>query len=99
VTLEPSPEAFQIAEEYHPAWARCGEVARALHARNSHIVLGRFLNDPVELVICWTEGAKGKGGTGQGLRIARDRGIEIWDLADPAQLATAIETVSDSGLF
>lgn len=92
--LEPSPEAFQIASEYHPAWDRCSEVARALHARNSHIVLGRFLNDPVEVVICWTQGAKGGGGTGQALRIARDKCIEVWDLADPEQLALAIESVA-----
>lgn len=92
--LEPSPEAFQIAEHYHPAWDRCSEVARALHARNSHIVLGKWLDDPVELVICWTPGAKGGGGTGQALRIARDRCIEVWDLADPEQLALAIDSVA-----
>lgn len=92
--LEPSPEAFQIAAEYHPNWAVCNEVARALHARNSHIVLGKRLDDPVEVVICWTPQAKGGGGTGQTLRIARDREIEVWDLADPEQLQLAIETVA-----
>lgn len=93
VILEPSPEAFKIAEEYHPAWDRCNEVARCLHARNIHVVLGKHLDALVDLVICWTPQAKGGGGTGQALRLAKDVGIEVWDLADPLMLAIAAEAV------
>lgn len=73
-------KAMEIAEEYHPNWGACRPFARALHARNSFIILGERLNDPVDLVICWTKGGAMKGGTAQGLRIAKDYGIPIANL-------------------
>ena|SRR5690606_27695755 len=76
--------ALTLAAEFHPAWERCSRGARALHARNGYQVLGPRLDTPVERVICWTVGARGGGGTGQAIRIARSRGILIHDLADPA---------------
>src|SRR5665213_2210255 len=66
----PSPEAFEMAAAFHPAWSRCGRGARALHARNCHQILGRDLKTPVEFVVCWTKGGKLVGGTAQALRIA-----------------------------
>lgn len=73
-------QAMMIAEEYHPNWEACGTYARKLHARNSFIILGDCLNDPVDLVVCWTEGGKLKGGTAQGLRIAYDYKIPVANL-------------------
>lgn len=72
--------AMQIAEEYHPNWGACRSYARKLHARNSFIILGERLNKPVDLVVCWTEGGKLKGGTAQGLRIAYDYKIPVANL-------------------
>lgn len=81
-----SPElwrkAMKIAEKYHPNWSACSSFARQLHARNSFIILGERLNDPVHLVVCWTEGGKLKGGTAQGLRIAYDYKIPVANLGD-----------------
>ena len=83
----PTPEAYVIAERYHPAWDRLDPTARSLHARNSHIILGAELNDPVGAVVCWTpdgslDGSSSRaGGTGQGLRIAADHGIPVFNLA------------------
>lgn len=77
-------KAKEIAAEYHPAWERCSPYARKLHARNSFIILGGCLNDPVNLVVCWTEGGKLKGGTAQGLRIAKDFQIPIANLGSDA---------------
>jgi len=81
--LLPSPEAFVMAEKYHPAWHKCSPAARKLHARNCHQVLGKDLDTPSEFVICWTKGALSGGGTGQAIRIAKAHGIMIYDLADP----------------
>lgn len=72
--------AFELSAKYHPAWHRCSPWAKALHARNAHIILGRLLVTPVDIVICWTDGGKGGGGTGQGIRIANAYGIEVRDL-------------------
>lgn len=73
--------AMDLAKQYHPAWHRVGSRGRLNHARNGYQALGRDLASPVELVICWTHGGSGRGGTGQAIRICRSRGIPIYDLA------------------
>lgn len=78
VTLErPTDAALSIASRYHPGWPGLKRAARLLHGRNSHIVLGRDVHDPVMMVVCWTPDGtidgrgRDSGGTGQGLRVAR----------------------------
>lgn len=75
-----SEAALALAESFHPGWAHCSRGARALHARNCYQVLGLDLASPIELAFCWTPGGKGGGGTGQALRLSKDRGIPIYDL-------------------
>lgn len=76
-TLEhPTPEAYEIAANYHPAWQFLTRPVKALLARNVHQVLGENLDDPVLMVVCWTPDGtldgKGRdsGGTGMALRVA-----------------------------
>jgi hypothetical protein len=78
--LLPSPEAFVLAAEVHPAWTRLSRGARALHARNGCQILGADLRTPVDFVVCWTPEGDGSGGTGQALRLAVRNGIPIFDL-------------------
>jgi hypothetical protein len=78
-----SPEAYAMAESFHPAWNRCGIAARKFHARNCYQVLGADLNTPSRMVICWTPGGKVAGGTGQAMRIAKHYNIPIFNLALP----------------
>jgi hypothetical protein len=76
--------ALDHAATFHPNWSACSEHARALHARNSQIMLGDSdtdFNDPVAVVVCWTEGGAVKGGTGQALRIAAAKNIPVFNLA------------------
>ena len=75
-----SQEALDMASTVHPAWDRCGDGARKLHARNCYQILGHKLNAPVKMVICWTVGGSRKGGTGQALRLAELLNIPIIDL-------------------
>jgi len=72
-------EAMAVAERYHPNFQVLKPAAKSLMARNSFQVLGADLKTPSSFVVCWTEGGKGGGGTGQALRIARDRGIKVCD--------------------
>lgn len=72
-------KAFEIAEKFHPYWHNLSEGAKKLQARNSHQILGLDLNTPSKFVICWTEGGKGLGGTGQALRVAKHYKIPIFD--------------------
>jgi len=83
-----NPNWAHHAKRYHPAWSACSGFAKDCHARNSAIVLGANLDDPVDFIVCWTRGGRIAGGTGQALRIAtsdewKDR-IRVFNLfADP----------------
>lgn len=77
------PQALAHASMFHPAWDKCDEHAKALHARNSLIMMGDWLDDPVKFVVCWTKGAAVTGGTGQALRIAAAMKIPVFNIADP----------------
>jgi hypothetical protein len=88
---DPQPEAYEIAEKYHPRWNQLSSAAKLFHSRNVHQVLGYDVTQPQlsSFVICWTPEAKSGGGTGQALRIAKGYGIsEIYDLANPYDLET-----------
>lgn len=74
--------AMEIAASVHPAWHRCNDAARRLHARNVLIVLGGDFNTPVDKVICWTPQARVVGGTATALRLAKQYNIPITNLAD-----------------
>ncbi len=73
-------QSLELAERFHPAWDICTPGGRKLHARNGLILLGRDLDRPVDAVVAYTRGGKVDGGTGQGLRIAMERGIPIFNL-------------------
>ncbi len=75
-----TPEAIEMAADYHPAWDRCNNYVRHLHGRNCMIILGAYLTIPVECVICWTPEGRITGGTGLGLRIAKDHNIPVQNL-------------------
>lgn len=76
-----SQHALDHAAQFHPNWDACNEFARDLHARNSLIMLGDWLDDPVKFVVCWTSQGRTVGGTGQALRIAAAYGIPVFNLA------------------
>ncbi len=88
-----TPEASAIAAEFHPAWDGLWRGARALISRNTHQILGPDVTAPVlsRFVVCWTEGAKGGGGTGQALRIAKHHEVPISDLANETSLKRIID--------
>lgn len=79
-----SEHVMQLAAELHPAWDKCRYWVKRLHARNINQIIGPNDFEPVlsNLVICWTKGASGSGGTGQAIRLARRLNIPVFDLAD-----------------
>ena len=83
---EATLEGIDLASKLHPAWDRCDNDARMKHGRNSMIILGRDLLQPVNFVICWTEDAKLKGGAAMGIRIANLYKIPVFNLADPTTI-------------
>jgi len=87
----PSSKAYELASQVHPAWAKLKHPVRRLHARNCHQILGADLNDPVQLVICWTpdgcedEASRGpnSGGTATAIVLASRHGVPVFNLARP----------------
>ncbi len=87
--------AMEIAQKSHPAWHRCSEYARKLHARNAFQVLGSDLKTPSRFVVCWTpDGASTHanrsiitGGTGTAISIAEPHSIPIFNLCNNHHLA------------
>ena len=71
---------MEIAADMHPAWGRCSQAVRKLHARNVAILLGETCDRPVDAVTCWTPGGVVTGGTGIGIRIAEAHGIPVLNL-------------------
>lgn len=74
------PEAFVLAEKFHPNWHRCSDAAKKFHARNMSQVLGQDLKTPSEFIVCWTKEGKMIGGTSQALRVAEHYNIRIINL-------------------
>lgn len=66
----------QLAALVHPAWDACSAGARALHARNSGILLGEEATDTAALVVAVVRRRR-TGGTEQTLRAAAHLGIPI----------------------
>lgn len=81
--LNHNEEVEALAAANHPNWGACTQGAKKLHMRNMCQILGHDLKSPVDMVICWTPRAAGGGGTGQAIRLAKSRGIPVFDLADP----------------
>lgn len=73
-------ESVKMAASYHDYWESCSMNVRLLHGRNSMIILGDKLDDPVRFVICFTKDGLYSGGTGLALKIAEDHKIPIFNL-------------------
>lgn len=76
-----NPATMEHALDHHPSPSSLKEAVVKLHARNSAILLGLRLTDPVDAVICWTPQGKVIGGTGQAIRVAKAHNIPVYNLA------------------
>jgi hypothetical protein len=75
-----SKEASVIAKKFHPSWYILPPAAKLLIARNGYQILGKSLDAPVDLVVCYTPDGKASGGTGQAIRIAQHYSIPIFNM-------------------
>ena len=73
-------DAYNSVEKYHPRGKWLKRPVVCLHARNYLII------KDVEFVICYTRDGKDSGGTGQGIRIARDLNKPVYNLANKADI-------------
>jgi hypothetical protein len=75
----PTTRAMEIASEYHPAWSRCKQGVRKMHARNSHQVLGQLClpEDKSDFIVCFH---RNTGGTMQAVRVAGGYNVVVFNL-------------------
>lgn len=84
-TFDNKEDALAIAENLHPAWDRCSEMAKMLHGRNPYQILGRDLNTPSDFVVLWGKlenmnNPLVKGGTRTGMRLALQYNIPVYNI-------------------
>jgi len=77
---EPPQEAYDIAAKIHPVWHKLSASVKNLHARNVLQVLGKDLQTPSELVVCWTSDGKASGGTATAINLAKEHQIPVYNL-------------------
>jgi len=87
--------ALDMAASYHPAWDRCSQGAKRLHARNCYQVLGANLCEPSDMLLCWTPKGMPVGGTATAIRIARDHGVPVYNFGSHADVATFKSVLED----
>jgi len=78
----PTAAALELASTIHPAWHMCSHGAKLLHGRNCHQVLGQTLDQPVAMVVCWTQGGGISGGTATAMKLAQQNGARVFNLFD-----------------
>lgn len=88
-----SQAQYDLAFQYHSTLHKRSKRVQNLMARNGSQVLGEDLDTPSKLVICWTEGGRIKGGTGQALRIAEAKDIPVLNLGDPRVKSIGVDTL------
>lgn len=78
-TNDATPEAIEIAMGIHPAPNACKPYVKKLHGRNVQIILGYYLDTPVEFVVCWTYKGNQQGGSALGMRLAGGLDIPVYN--------------------
>lgn len=73
---------IEKSKAFHSNPNRLNEIGERYMGRNLQIIMGDDLNAPVDMIICWTEGGKVKGGTGHDIRVAKHYGIPVFNLWD-----------------
>lgn len=86
--------AYIIAAEHHPHWNTLKETTKKLMVRNVYQVLGKDLTNYSKLIVCWTKGGTGCGGTGQAIRIAETYGIPVIDAGKYTNMADVSEEIT-----
>ena len=84
-----------VAKHFHPAPEKCTTGTQCLHGRNAFIILGHELNEPVDMVICWTPKGAVTGGTGLALKIAQAAEIPVFNLYFEDQIQALIQFVEN----
>lgn len=79
-------ESENLMKHYHPKPDSLSGAAQKLMMRNGNQILGKDLDDPSDIVVCWTVSGKAEGGTAQAIRIAESLGVPVFNLRNRKDL-------------
>lgn len=85
--------AMEMASKIHPAWNKCNDYVKKLHARNCFQVLGKDLKTPSSFLVCWTPDGADIGGTRTAIVLARNNNIEVINMGLKHQLDRIVQYI------
>lgn len=86
IVVKDIEQARDIASVIHPAWKTLKPSVKNLHARNCYQILGSDLETPSRFVVCYAQPTPDgyvKGGTRTAVVLAKNHGIEVFNLYFP----------------
>lgn len=83
--------AIEVIKYVHPAFKRLSRPATKLHTRNVFQVLGKNLDKPSDILICYTENGEIKGGTATAINIAKLFDVPVYNLGRIDDIIALIE--------
>lgn len=101
---EPTEASLEIVKKYHPAGSNLAKGPKSMMARNTLQVMDRHMNRLARFVVCETpDGAYTgqmtsfkSGGTGQAIRIASDRMVNVYNLKHPPHFKKITDWINDA---
>lgn len=94
IVYSPTVEAEKSVVFYHPYPRSLSRPVQLIMARNWAQVMGVDDKSPVDAVVCWTRDGKEEGGTSQAMRIAKHKGIPIYNMAEYGTAKEIIKLLS-----
>lgn len=95
-------EALKMAKQIHKLGENLKGFALQAHARNVFQIYGFEMDDPVEMVVCWTpdgvehacDVTKETGGTGTAITLASNLGIPVLNIKNPESFRKICEILT-----
>jgi hypothetical protein len=97
-------QAFQIASSIHPYWHAISKISKILIARNTYQVLGKHLDTPTDVIVCYTSDGcehhntynpSRTGGTGVAIALASKLNIPVYNLYNTGRLEQVVLKLSE----
>lgn len=83
--------ADKLIQHFHPAYHKLSPSAKKLHTRNVFQVLGKNIDTPSDLVICYTENGLTKGGTATAINIAKEFKVPVFNIGKLEHLVELVD--------
>lgn len=81
--LDKHLEAIDIASRFYPNWKTVGDAVQMYLVRNVFMLTGEKINEPSDMLVCWSLPQGSLTVTSEVVRMAEYLGIPVFNLIDP----------------